>query len=265
MRILNTLLGANEQKRAGSFQEEQGRPEGPYLTFFLAAAFLSASLMLALFPHSRVAGPGFSGQYMESPVSPAPVSAVPPDRFSAYGGLSKGKFLVAGPNITDPRFSETVILLVDYEPNGAMGLVINRPSRARLSSVFPEIEGLKKRADTIFSGGPVRMDQMFLLVRSSGKPEDSYHVFKDVYASGSKKLLQRMIDQVGAAKKFRVFAGYAGWGAGQLEREVARGDWYVLQADAESIFEKESSEVWRELFRRGSVKWVRAGVCLQTI
>jgi len=177
----------------------------------------------------------------------------------AYALLSKGKFLVATGNITDPRFSETVIFLVSYGPDGAMGLVINRPTKARLADAFPDLERLKKRTDTLLLGGPVRTDQLFMLVRASIKPEDSSHIVKDIYVSGSETLLKKMVDKGESEKRIRVFAGYAGWGAQQLEREVARGDWYVMDADAESIFEKEPSKVWLELFRRGSAKWVRAG------
>jgi putative transcriptional regulator len=215
--------------------------------------------MVMLFLPWRETGPVFSGRHSGSPVSPAFASSALPNRLFAYAGLSKGKFLVAGGNMADPRFSETVIFLVGHGPDGAMGLVINRPTKARLSEAFPDLDGLKKRTDTLLIGGPVRTDQLFMLIRASVKPEDSSHVVKDVYVSGSRALLKKMVDKGESAKRVRVFAGYAGWGAQQLEREVARGDWYVMEADAESIFEKEPSRVWPELFRRGSAKWVRAG------
>lgn len=224
---------------------------------YSSKALLSALLIVMLLPFLPQTESASPGHHREFPVSLATVSSAPPDRSYAYAGLSKGKFLVAGRNVTDPRFSETVVFLVSYDADGAMGLVINRPL-AKLSGVFPEIGGLKDRTDKLFFGGPVRTDQMFMLVRSNGWPEDSTHVFKDVYVSGSKALLLRMIGKGETGRRFRVFAGYAGWSARQLEQEVARGDWYVVQADAESIFEKEPSEIWPELFLRGSAKWVRA-------
>ncbi len=218
-----------------------------------------ALFVLMLFAYHDLTGPVVSERYTGSRSSLVSVFPDTPLQFSAFGGLSKGKFLVASRNIGDPRFSETVIFLVDYGPAGALGLVINRPTKVTLSMAFPEIEGLKRRNDVLFFGGPVRTDQMFMIVRSPDKPEDSYHVFNDVYVSGSKALLQGMIDKGNRGRRFRVFAGYSGWAAQQLDREVARGDWYVLPADAENIFEKEPSGIWPELFRKGSAKWVRLG------
>ena len=228
--------------------------------FYIPIALLSALLILIMLPHQHRIGSVFPGQCKASPVSPASRSPISPDRSYSYADLSKGKFLVAGRNITDPTFSETVVLLLDYNAQGAVGLIINRPSEVRLSRVFPEIKGMERRSDTLSFGGPVGPNQMFLLIRSIGQPEGSQHVAKDIYVSGSKAVLQEMVDGNGTKKKFQVYAGYSGWAAQQLEREVARGDWYVMQADAESIFDKEPSEIWPELFRRGSAKWVRAGM-----
>jgi putative transcriptional regulator len=98
---------------------------------------------------------------------------------------------------------------------------------------------------------------MLLLIRSGEKPGDADPVFDDVYVSSSRNTLGRMIASHRTAKQFRAYAGYAGWFPGQLEREVARGDWLVISADADSIFEKKSSDLWRELFRRGSAIQVR--------
>jgi putative transcriptional regulator len=219
-----------------------------------AVFLLAATLITALV--AMTTGSAFSG---ESDFLAVKIPANPPSQFPLEPdtALSKGKFLVAGRGTKDPRFLEAVILLVDYGDQGAMGLVINHPSDARLSKAFPYMEGLKKRTDPLYIGGPVRSGQMFMLVRSSGKPEDSQHVFKDVYVSGSKKLLQRMIGKGERGKEFHVFAGYAGWSPLQLDREVALGVWHVMPADAETIFEKEPSKIWPELILRSSLKWIR--------
>lgn len=171
--------------------------------------------------------------------------------------LSKAKFLVAGRNMKDPRFSETVLLLVEYGPQGAMGLIINRPTEVRLSSAFPKIGELKQRHDTIYIGGPVNIDRMFLLIRSKGVPEESLHVFEDVYISSSEKTLRQMIGGANSGKKFHVYAGYAGWSAQQLDQEVLRGDWHVVRADAKTIFDKKPSDIWPELIRQSSILWVK--------
>ncbi len=173
--------------------------------------------------------------------------------------LSRGKFLVAGKNMRDPRFAETVLLLIDYSQEGAMGIIINRPTEVKLSAAFPAIEGLKQRKDIIYIGGPVGVERMFLLIRSAGATEESLRVFDDVSISSSEKVLRQMAGSGNPAKKFRVYAGYAGWSAQQLDQEVMRGDWRVLQADSKTIFDKRSSEIWPELIQQSSNLWVQAG------
>ena len=149
--------------------------------------------------------------------------------------LAKGKFLIASRQLQDPNFRETVVLLIEYGLDGAMGLVINRPSAVKLATVFPDIEELKQRKDTIYVGGPVAVNQMMLLIRSSKMPEDATVVVPDVYISSSWKELERLIKKKNKDERFRLFAGYAGWAPSQLDFERTRGDWYVLKADAETV------------------------------
>jgi putative transcriptional regulator len=190
------------------------------------------------------------------------LSAVRPVTFSPGSGYrtldspAKGNFLVASRSIRDPRFAETVILLIEYGPGGAMGLMINRPSRIKLSSVLPKIKGLKQRADTVYFGGPVNTSQMFLLIRSRSLPRDSVHIFEDIYASASLSELERLTENPSPDGKFHAYAGYAGWGPGQLDRELLRGDWHVLRADSRSVFDKKPSDLWQELIGKVSGVWV---------
>ena len=171
--------------------------------------------------------------------------------------LAKGKFLVASRQLRDPNFRETVVLLIDYGMDGAMGLVINRPSRVRVATVFPDIKELKERKDIIYVGGPVAVEQMLLLIGSPETPDQSTPVTDDVYVSSSWKLLERLIKKAKKNERYRLFAGYAGWAPNQLDFERTRGDWYVVKADAEMVFSKNPSEIWPELIRRVTVKWVR--------
>jgi putative transcriptional regulator len=99
-------------------------------------------------------------------------------------------FLVASRQLRDPNFKETVVLLIDYGRDGAMGLVINRPSEIKLATVFPDIKELKERTDTIYVGGPVAVNQMLLLVGTPLVPEESQEVTQDVYLSSSWKVLE---------------------------------------------------------------------------
>jgi putative transcriptional regulator len=181
----------------------------------------------------------------DAPAMPLPLS---------YGDAlpARGKFLVAGRAIVDPRFQETVVLLIGYDANGATGLIINRPTKAPLAEMLPSVPGLKKRSDVVYYGGPVEGQRLLMLIRSPEKPDESDNVFVNVYVSMSRKTLDSMIGAHKTQKQLRVYSGYAGWLPGQLDREISRGDWKIVNADADSIFEKESSEIWRELIRRSS-------------
>ncbi len=170
--------------------------------------------------------------------------------------LAAGKFLVADRSIRDSLFSEAVVLIVDYGPQGAMGLVINHPTDAKLEDVLPNLKGAGHRRDTVHIGGPVGINQIFVLIRSGSEPEESLHVFGNVYVTNSEKVLERMITKPKKGEKFRLYAGYSGWIAGQLEREVSRGDWHVVDADAQSIFDKKPSTVWPDLIEKSSGQWV---------
>ncbi len=175
-----------------------------------------------------------------------------PESPSADERPSAGKFLVATRRITDPRFMEAVILLISHDRNGTMGLIINRPTEVKLSALLPDIKELQKSAETAFIGGPVGMGQLFMLIRSAAPPEDSLRIFRDVYVSTSKSVLQRAAGGGKGLEKFRLYAGYSGWGAGQLEQELLRGDWRILQADPETVFDKNPEKIWQDLIRRSS-------------
>jgi putative transcriptional regulator len=167
--------------------------------------------------------------------------------------LSNGKFLVATRQLIDPRFVETVVLLVRYDKEGALGLIVNRPTKANLSDALPDLPNLKNVKETLFMGGPVDLSRMFLLLLSTEPPKDSLRVFGHVYLSSSKEVLEKRIPIQGGKEKLRVYAGYSGWGAGQLESEIQRGDWNVWHADTEIIFNMPSKEVWPEMIRRSTV------------
>jgi putative transcriptional regulator len=184
------------------------------------------------------------------------VSLQDPGGFEFEKDLAPGSFLVASRKLGDPNFYQTVILILRYGQDGAAGLVINRPLKVKLSNVMPEIEELAQRKENLFLGGPVEPGKILLLLKSAAKPEDSIPVFGDVYVSSSRKELKRLIKSTNKSEKFRIYAGYAGWAPGQLESECSRGDWHVLKADAETVFEKKSLEIWQELIHRFTANWV---------
>jgi putative transcriptional regulator len=217
--------------------------------FTVAAAIVTAvAIGLPLFP----AGLAPAGVHVA--LHPAGTREAPALPYHPYSDAlpAKGKFLVASRTIADPRFQETVVLLIGYDEAGATGLIINRPSKVPLAEMLMPVPGLKKRSDVIYYGGPVEGHRILMLIQSPEKLEEADKVFTNVYVSASRNMLERMIGAHKTQKQLRVYAGYAGWLPGQLNREVSRGDWYILNADADSIFEKESSEIWRELILRSS-------------
>jgi len=185
------------------------------------------------------------------------VSLQDPGGFESEKDLASGRFLVASRKLGDPNFHQTVILILKYGRDGASGLVINHPLKVKLSTVMPEIKELEQRKEKLFLGGPVEPGKVLLLLKSAAIPEDSIPVFGDVYVSSSRKALKRLIKSTNKSEKFRIYAGYAGWASGQLESEHDRGDWHVLKADAETVFDKKSSEIWQELIHRFTANWVR--------
>lgn len=190
------------------------------------------------------------------PASPAVVAAHR-GRAPAPARPEKGRFLIASRNLIDPNFSETVVLLLAHDARGAMGVIINRPTAARMASALPDIEELRDRPDRVYLGGPVAEDLMLILIRSATRPESSRPIFADVYTTGSLAALRKALAKRGKANRLRSYVGHAGWGAAQLDREIARGDWYVTSADAATIFDTTPSEIWPKLIDRFSGQWTR--------
>jgi len=172
-----------------------------------------------------------------------------PDQLIPRPGSLKGRFLVASRHMKDPRFRESVILVVQHGTGGSMGLIINKPTTIGLSRAFPGIRGLDDGAFVYF-GGPVELKRMFLLVRAPSDPGESVHVFDSVFISTSSALLERLAAGRVRSGDFRIYAGYAGWAAGQLENEIARGDWHVVAADPSVLFDEPPADVWPRLISR---------------
>ena len=160
--------------------------------------------------------------------------------------LAVGKLLVAKPDLSDPNFIESVVLIVHYDDEkGAIGLILNRRTKVPLSKVLPDVKGAN--TDPIYEGGPVETESAQALLRSHDKVEDATHILGDVYASGKKEVIEKLVASGLKPSEFRLYAGYAGWGAGQLEREIALGGWSVLRANTEIIFDKDPDSLWPRL------------------
>jgi putative transcriptional regulator len=168
-----------------------------------------------------------------------------------------GHFLVAHPRLTDPNFEQTVVLVLSHGEQGAIGLVVNRPSDLALSRLLPDVESLRERDDRAYFGGPVAPRTIRLLVRAEDGPPGAFHAFDDVWAADDPALLAELVER--GVGEVRVYAGYAGWAAGQLDAELARGDWHVAPARAELVFSPRPATIWGALLPRNPRDWSRRG------
>ena len=170
-----------------------------------------------------------------------------------------GIFLVADETLRDPSFARSVVLLLEADDEGAFGLVINRPMPLTLADLLAERSGAVAETIEVFSGGPVETGRVALLFRDPVPRSGSNPVVGDVQITFSRTTLEQLLATPDAdAISVRAFAGYAGWSAGQLEGEVARGDWHLMHASAESIFAPEPLGLWQQLIRRLAGTWVQA-------
>ncbi len=166
---------------------------------------------------------------------------------------ANGIFLVARPELRDPNFRETVVLITQPEAvGGPLGVIVNRPLAARLSDALPEVGEIPDLSNQMYGGGPVARNRLLFLVRSSEPPPRSLRVLEDVFLTGDRELPAAVARGEFAAAQYRGHAGYAGWGARQLQSEIAAGGWYLTHADAETIFAADASAVWPAMIRRAT-------------
>lgn len=164
--------------------------------------------------------------------------------------LGAGKLLVSSRSISDPNFAESVVLLIRYDRQGALGLMINRRTRAPISRVLQDLKMAKHRSDPIYAGGPVEVNTMLGLFRSRKKPDEATAVLSEVYLVSNKPLLEKTLAVSSGPSDLRLYVGYCGWAGGQLENEVRRGGWWIFDANAGVIFDPDPDSVWSRLIAR---------------
>jgi putative transcriptional regulator len=161
--------------------------------------------------------------------------------------LGKGIFLVAAPSLRDPNFRQAVVLLCEHGPEGALGVVVNRPTAMNLAEALPQIPVMESQRHVLYSGGPVQTNQVMLLYRLDQAPDNSHHVFDGVCMGGDVGVVERILTAAPNKDAFRAYLGYSGWGPGQLESEMKTGSWITLPADPTLVFEKDPARVWPEI------------------
>lgn len=165
----------------------------------------------------------------------------------------RGQFLIAGKPLRDPNFYRTVVLIVEHNAEGAMGLVVNRPSSVLLSHALAEHFDLPGCEEVVGLGGPVEPSSLFILHSQSLLADYDAAVLPDVFVGGDASSFEKVIRAAingELSLQFRVYSGCAGWGPGQLEDELSRGDWHVTPADADAIFHEDPYSLWEQQFRK---------------
>lgn len=164
------------------------------------------------------------------------------------------RLLVATPTLVDPNFARTVIFMIEHNDEGALGVVLNRPTDAALSDALPDWSLVVTEPAVAFLGGPVQVQDAVIGLarvvhpRETGQEADGWQpLFGTV---GTVDLGASPYELSHDFEAVRVFAGYAGWGAHQLEGELARHDWFVVDAVAEDIFTRAPAALWRTVLRR---------------
>jgi putative transcriptional regulator len=173
--------------------------------------------------------------------------ATPPDTDPTQGRFLTGQLLVAAPSMSDPRFRETVIVMVRHSPDGAMGLIINRPAGeeplANLLRAFGDESGTASGNVQVYAGGPVQKELAFVLHSTDYRRAGTIDVTGDVAMTANKDIVRDIATKTGP-KKFMLVFGYAGWGPGQLDGELASNQWYTAPLDPALVFNAPRNKVW---------------------
>lgn len=157
-----------------------------------------------------------------------------------------GMFLVASHDLRGGGFAKSVILIIQHDADGTMGLIVNQPTNTNPAELLSDIAGLENYNGKLFVGGPVAAWGIIMLLHSEQTPTNAKHIFSNVYTSGDRELLGRLVrsDTIG---EVRLYAGHAGWSPGQLDAEIKRGSWHVVPASTKSVFSTRPQELWQRL------------------
>ena len=152
--------------------------------------------------------------------------------------------LVARDELPDSNFKDSVVLVMNNIGLGPAGIIVNRPTRIAVSTLFPDIERLAQAHDKLYFGGPVEIESVSFLFCADKPPEHAVEVLDGVYLSSDKDLLLKLLGRDKPMDGLRIFIGYSGWGPGQLQAEIARGDWKLAPAKSETIFDAKPEHPW---------------------
>ncbi|RAY15790.1 YqgE/AlgH family protein [Actinomadura craniellae] len=170
-------------------------------------------------------------------------------------GIAVGRLLVATPLLDDPNFRRSVVLLMEHDSaEGTIGVILNRPTDVSVDQVLPPWAELASGPPVLFEGGPVALDSALALALMPGADEPlGWRALGGGFAAGRIGVVDLDMPPALVAAdvlRFRVFAGYAGWGAGQLQAEIEEGAWYLVPGEPGDAFAADPERLWPDVLRR---------------
>ena len=159
----------------------------------------------------------------------------------------RGRLLIASPALIDPNFARTVVLITEHGPEGAMGVVLNRPSETEVGDVAPELADVVVEGEPVFIGGPVQPQALVVLAEFSDSRAAAWIIAEDVGFVAADTDYGELSEVV---RRGRVYAGYSGWDAGQLEAELAEEAWIVEPPLPAELFPDDPLALWQDVLAR---------------
>jgi putative transcriptional regulator len=159
----------------------------------------------------------------------------------------RSQLLVASPQLMDPNFARTVVLITEHNDDGAMGIILNRPASTTVTEAAPELEDLVEPGEDVFVGGPVQPSSVIVLAEWDSPDEVGVPIFDGIGFVGAESDPDELARTVSRA---RVFAGFAGWSPGQLEMELERDDWILEPALPDDVFTRAPEQLWSDVLER---------------
>ena len=154
-----------------------------------------------------------------------------------------GNFVIASPGLTDPNFYRSVVLMINHDHEGALGVILNRPLTNPMQEIWEELGVDAENGKSIFLGGPVPGP---ILVLHSHAELEGGRILDGVYLASQKSQIQEVLARTDS--RFRIVVGYSGWAAGQLENELRAGGWLTHPADSTQVF-SDRDDLWEYLIR----------------
>jgi putative transcriptional regulator len=173
--------------------------------------------------------------------------------WAQQGEPANSVFLVAKPNMVDPNFSQTVVLVTQTPDGGTVGVIINRPTPLKLSQLLSDEFETRNYRDPIFFGGPVMRQAIVALFHAdAAPPAPAFHVLKGLYLTMHPDNIKPLLAEPG--RRYRLYAGFSGWAPRQLESEFNRDGWFVVSPDEGTVFSKDTAGLWEEMVRRAQTR-----------